>query len=285
MTDSDLRAILDFAVEAAQAAGAFTLEHFQAGTAYERKADGSPVTAVDRGAEQLLRERIQAAYPSHGIVGEEFGETRGGEGARWIIDPIDGTFSFISGVPLYSVLVGWERRGEMLAGVIHLPALRETVYAARGLGCWWNGRPARVSAVAELAQARLSATSTKLFEQQGCLDVYERLRAACLTDRGWADAYGYACLATGRVDLVIDPLMNLWDNAALLPVVTEAGGTFTDWSGRPTHTASQVLATNGRLLPAALARLGGTSGAAAEKCAAPSVRPAAGREGGGAPRA
>ena len=253
MNDSELRDILDFAVEAAQLAGAFTLGYFNADTPHELKADNTPVTVADRGAEELLRKRIEAAYPTHGILGEEFGEKAGREPARWIIDPIDGTFSFISGVPLYSVLVGYEWQGEMLAGVIHMPALRETVYAARGLGCWWNGRRARVSGVADLAQARMSATSVKLFEQQDRLETHNRLRSVCRADRGWADAYGYACLATGRVDIVLDPVMSIWDNAALLPVVTEAGGIFTDWSGNPTHTASEALATNGRLHASVLA--------------------------------
>jgi len=258
MNDQDLREILDFAVEAAQLAGALTLGYFGAGTPYELKADDSPVTAADRGAEQRLRELIEAAYPTHGILGEEFGEKPGSEPARWILDPIDGTYSFISGVPLYSTLVGFEWQGQMLAGVIHLPALRETVYAARGLGCWWNGRRARVSAVTDLSQARLSATSSKVFEQEGRLAAYARLRSACLAERGWADAYGYACLATGRVDIMIDPIMSVWDNAALLPIVTEAGGTFTDWSGNPTHTSADCVATNGRLHDEVLAMLRAT---------------------------
>jgi len=257
MDANELREILDFAVEAAQRARAYTLGFFQAGTPYELKADRSPVTIADRGAEERLRQRIEAAFPTHGILGEEFGEKAGSTPARWILDPIDGTFSFISGVPLYSVLVGFEWQGQMLAGVIHLPALRETVYAARGLGCWCNGRRARVSDVGELSQARLSVTSAKLFEEQGRLDVYHRLRAACAAERGWPDAYGYACVATGRVDIMLDPVMSIWDNAALLPIVTEAGGTFSDWSGRATHTASEPLATNGRLLEPVLAVMQG----------------------------
>ncbi|MEW6250176.1 MAG: inositol monophosphatase family protein [Planctomycetota bacterium] len=251
----ELREILDFAVDSACSAGAFTLGYFNAGTGYELKADNTPVTAADRGAEERLRRRIEQAFPTHGIVGEEFGEKAGASPARWILDPIDGTLSFISGVPLYSVLVGFEWAGEMLAGVIHLPALNETIYAARGLGCRWNGRSARVSAISDLAQARLVATSTKLMRAQGRADAFERLAAACGIDRGWSDAYGYALLATGRAEIVVDPLMCIWDTAALVPVVTEAGGTVTDWLGRRTHTAPDVLATNGHLLTAALAVL------------------------------
>ena len=118
-----LRELVAFAVEAAQMAGRVTLAYFDAGVPYELKADDSPVTAADREAEERLRHRIERAFPTHGILGEEFGEKVGREPARWIIDPIDGTYSFISGVPLYSVLMGFEWRGEMLAGVIHLLSL------------------------------------------------------------------------------------------------------------------------------------------------------------------
>ena len=183
MDERQLQEILDFAVDCAQAAGRLTLGYFDAGTPAETKTDNTPVTIADRAAEQLLRQRIEARYPTHGIVGEEYGEKAGPAAARWILDPIDGTVSFISGVPLYSVLIGFEWAGEVLAGVIHLPALGETLYAARGLGCCWNGRPARVSDVPDLSRARLVVTSTKLMYAHGQGAVYERLRDACLLDR------------------------------------------------------------------------------------------------------
>lgn len=259
MDAGELREVLAFAVAAAREAGAFTLAYFQTEVTVEQKKDGTPVTIADRGAEERLRRRIETAFPTHAIVGEELGEKPGTAPARWILDPIDGTFSFISGVPLYSVLVGLEWAGEMVLGVLHLPALGETVYAARALGCWWDGRRAHVSDTRDLARARVSATSTKLLQRHGRLAAYARLRAACAADRGWPDAYAYACLATGRVDIVLDPIMNLWDTAALEPIVTEAGGTFTDWSGRPTHAAPEVLATNGWLLEETLITLRGSA--------------------------
>lgn len=257
MDDKQLRDILEFAVEAAQLAGSYTLGYFNTGTPHELKGDRSPVTAADRGAEELLRERIGRVFPTHGILGEEFGEQTGSSDGRWILDPVDGTFSFICGVPLYAVLIGFEWAGEVLAGVIHLPALRESVYAARGLGCWWNGRRAHVSEVSELSEARLLTTSTKLCEEQGRIAAYDRLRARCLADRGWSDAYMYALVATGRADIALDPVMNIWDNAALLPVITEAGGRFSDWRGNATHTTPEALATNGRLHDEVLAILQG----------------------------
>ncbi|MCG3125390.1 MAG: Histidinol-phosphatase [Phycisphaerae bacterium] len=250
--DPDLRAILDFAVEAAHLAGALTLGYFNTGTPAELKQDRSPVTAADRRAEELLRRRIERAFPRHGILGEEFGEKTGSEPSRWILDPIDGTFSFIAGVPLYSVLIGYEQAGEMLVGVIHMPALRETVYAARGLGCWWDGRRARVSDVGELAQARLLTTGTRPMYTLGRGAAFERLRDACLADRGWCDGYAYALVATGRAEIALDPIMNLWDVAPLLPVLIEAGGTLSDWSGNSSQHVTEAVATNGRLFDAVL---------------------------------
>ena len=257
MDPAELRDVLAFAVESAQLAGSFTLGYFNAGTPHELKADRSPVTAADRGAEERLRKRIEAAFPDHGILGEEFGETKGRSPGRWILDPIDGTVSFISGVPLYAVLVGFEWAGEMIAGVIHLPALGETVWAGRGLGCWWNGRRARVSDTKDIAGARLCTCGSKLFVDNARGDAYARVRDACLLDRGWSDAYAYALVATGRAEIVMDPVMSIWDNAACMPCVIEAGGSFGDWHGNATHTTKEALATNGHLLPAVLEKIRG----------------------------
>jgi histidinol-phosphatase len=257
LDEKTLREVLDFAVESAQLAGAFTLGYFNASPPVELKADRTPVTAADRGAEERLRQRIERAFPTHGIVGEEFGEKAGTAPARWILDPIDGTYSFICGVPLYAVLIGFEWEGEAVAGVIHLPALQETVYAARGLGCRWNGRPARVSDVREISEARLVFASAKFARKHGKGAEFERLLTACGNDRGFCDAYGYALVATGRAEIAVDPVMALWDTAALFPVITEAGGTLTDWRGTPTHTAPEAIATNGHLLEPVLAAVRG----------------------------
>ncbi len=255
MDAQELREVLEFAVEAAQLAGTFTLGYFQADTPVELKADDSPVTAADRGAESLLRERIHRAFPSHGILGEEHGEEIGTAPARWILDPIDGTVSFVCGVPLYAVLVGFEWEGEMLAGVIHLPALRETVWAARGLGCFCNGRRARVSTVSRLADARVVHGGAAWLERCGRGAALGRLLAGCKLDRGWCDAYGYALVATGRAEVSLDPVMKIWDTAALLPVLVEAGGELTDWSGQRNHRSPEAVGTNGALHAEVLGRL------------------------------
>jgi fructose-1,6-bisphosphatase/inositol monophosphatase family enzyme len=153
---------------------------------------------------------------------------------------------------LYCVLVGLEWQGEIVAGVIHMPALGETVSAAKGLGCRWDsprfsGRPAQVSTVSELSQARMLHGVPKLMKKYGKLEAFHRLRDQVYAERGWCDGYAYLLLATGRAEIMLDPILSIWDAAAPCAVVTEAGGTLTDWSGRTTHTAPEAVATNGHL--------------------------------------
>lgn len=253
MPEPRLRDLLDVAVEAARAGGQRTLAYFNAGTAVERKADDSPVTAADRESEALMRRTIGAAFPDHGILGEEEGEKVGAAPYRWIIDPLDGTRTFVRGVPLYGTLVGVEVRDEPVVGVIHLPALDETLAAARGQGCTWNGRPCRVSATDGLDRALLVVTDERV--ARGRSGAYDRLVARTAMQRTWADCYGYALIATGRAEVALDPIMNVWDCAALLPIVEEAGGRFTDWSGRRTIQGGESVATNGVLHEAVLRTL------------------------------
>ena len=245
MTAPAIRELLAVAVEAAHEGGRRTLPYFNAGAAVEWKADGSPVTAADREAEAAMRRIIARAFPTHGILGEEDGETAGSAPYRWIIDPLDGTRSFVRGVPLFGTLVGLEVRGEPAVGVIHLPALDETIAAAHGEGCTWNGRPCRVSAVDRLADALLVVTDERSARARS--GAYDRLVGATQLQRTWADCYGYALVATGRAEVALDPVMNVWDCAALLPVVEEAGGRFTDWRGRRTIHGGEAVATNGTM--------------------------------------
>jgi histidinol-phosphatase len=251
----DLAARLEFAVRAARRAGAITREYFQTELSVEMKGDGSPITIADRRAEQELRELLRAAYPNDAVLGEEFGETPGTSGWRWILDPIDGTQSFVHGVPLWGVLIGGEDRSEAVLGVAYLPALDELVYAARGQGCWWRpaGHPAgapprraQVSSVARLAEGLLLTTSLDYFYQAGKAAVLDRLIGAGKT-RGWGDCYAHVLVATGRAEAAVEPVMSIWDSAPFLPILREAGGTFTDWEGTPTIAADNVISTNGRV--------------------------------------
>lgn len=257
MNTSSTRAYLEFALEAAWRAGRVTLAHFQAGVIPEWKADDTPVTVADREAERVLREMIVRHWPDHGIIGEEFGEDRGRSGLSWIIDPIDGTKSFVHGVPLYAVLIALVDETGPLVGVAHFPALGETVYAARGEGCYWNGRRARVSDVSDLSRATLLASDINSFEPHGRGEAWRRLVDATYLQRTWGDAYGYALVATGRAEIMVDPIMEVWDCGPLQVILEEAGGTFTDWSGRPTIYGHEAIATNGALFDQVMAQVRG----------------------------
>jgi myo-inositol-1(or 4)-monophosphatase len=253
MTDS-LRSYLDFAIETAWQAGRLTLGYFQTGLRPDLKADESPVTVADRESEQLIRRRIEQTYPGHAIVGEEFGDTAEGQDVpfRWFIDPIDGTRSFVRGVPLYAVLLGLEIEGVCRVGVANFPALGEMVAAASGEGCWWNGRRARVSQATRLKEGVIVHYDTASFARYGRQAAWERLQQAAGYRVGWADAYGYALVATGRAELALDPAMHSWDCAPFPPILEEAGGYFGDWSGNPTIYGNEAIATPQALLPEVL---------------------------------
>ncbi len=250
----DLTPRLKFACAAAREAGRLTLRYFrQDGLQVDLKQDASPVTVADREAEQLLRKQIAASFPQDGILGEEFGEQPGSSGFRWILDPIDGTKSFIYGVPLYSVLIGVEHESESRIGVIYVPAMDEMVYAARGQGAWHvrgsqPPKPARISKTKTLAEGLFCTSGLTGFHKRGSLDVFERLTKAAKVGRTWGDGFGYLLLATGRADVMVDPAMFLWDAAPLPPIMQEAGGTFTDWKGNVTIAAGEGIGTNGFLL-------------------------------------
>lgn len=254
MTDI-LRSRMDFAAEIAWQAGRITLRYFQTGVEPEWKADESPVTVADRKAEKKIRAAIEKVFPEDGIVGEEFGEKPGRSGNRWLIDPIDGTKSFVQGVPLYGVLVAMEGPEEVEVGAVYLPALDEMICAARGEGCWWNGRRAGVSAVHSLEDACLCFTSWTSFAAQGRSAPWNRLADRARLVRGWGDCYGHILVATGRAEGCFDPIMNSWDCGPLLPILEEAGGTFTDWEGTRTIHGVDAFSTNGHLFPAIMEEL------------------------------
>ncbi len=250
----DLKGYLDFAAGTAYEAGRLTLGYFRTEAARpEFKEDGSPVTVADREAERLMRSRIHARFPGHAVVGEEHGSREGEDAShRWILDPIDGTRAFVRGVPLYGVLIGLEIEGNCEVGVACFPALDEMVLAAAGEGCYLNGRRVAVSTTGTLADGIVSFTDATTFEEHGREDAFRRVRRAASTTRGWSDAYGHALVATGRAEVMLDPVMNPWDCSPFPPILREAGGYFGDWSGRETIYAGEALSTTRRLLPEVL---------------------------------
>lgn len=256
----ELRLLLQAAKAFALQAGELTLEHFGGILAAETKGDGTPVTVADRAAEQLIRRTVEERFPDHGVLGEEFGETNPGARVRWIVDPIDGTRSFMRGVPLYGVLIGIEIEGAPAVGVVHFPALGETVSAAAGLGCHWNGRRARVSSTETVRAAAVLTTDLEWATALPASSGFARLTAAASVARTWGDCYGHALVATGRADVMVDPVLSPWDAAPLLTIVTEAGGRFTDLAGNATVHGGSGVSTNGALHDEVLATLAGQAG-------------------------
>lgn len=256
---------LAFARALAREAGALTLRHFGGAIDVSFKADQSPVTVADREAETLMRARLAEHYPEDGVVGEEFGESNPESPGRWIIDPIDGTKSFVRGVPLYGVLIGFEYRGRAAVGVIHLPALSETVSAATGLGCWHDDARARVSACAAIDDALLLTTDEAAIAEYGHQAAWDALTETAGMVRTWGDCYGHALVATGRAEFMFDPVVALWDAAALQPIIEEAGGVFTDFEGRRTHRGRSALASNAALAGTIREQLGAGTTSPAEE--------------------
>jgi histidinol-phosphatase len=243
----ELQKALDFAVTIAREAGELTLKYFRSSFAVEIKIDGSEVTIADRETEAHLRRRISQQFPEDGILGEEEKEHAGDSGRRWIIDPIDGTYSFVHRVPMFGVLVALVVENDPVVGVVNLPATQELVYAGRGLGCFWNGKAARVSGTASLSEALVLSTDFGVCERHGFGPAAERLQRQARARRTWGDCYGYILVATGRADVMFDPVINVWDCAPLLPILEEAGGTFTDWKGQRTIEGGNAISTNGKL--------------------------------------
>ncbi|MEP6731408.1 MAG: histidinol-phosphatase [bacterium] len=235
------------AAELARVTGDIALQHYRSNLTVETKADGSPVTIADRAAETAARDWVRRYFPNDGVLGEEFGEERPTARRRWIIDPIDGTKSFVHGAPLWGSLVAVCEGEHVLAGAAYFPALGDLVVAVPGGGCWWNGSRCAVSAVSEMHAATVLTTDDRFRERTEYRDGWKRASDAAAISRTWGDCFGYFLVATGRAEAMVDPVMSPWDAAALQPIIEEAGGVFTDWAGRSTAFGGSAIATN-RLL-------------------------------------
>jgi histidinol phosphatase-like enzyme (inositol monophosphatase family) len=253
---SEAALLLAAVADLAREGGRCALEQFHKTLAVEWKSDGSPVTQADRATETLMRDWIAARFPADGILGEEFPEHNPGAPRRWIVDPIDGTASFTRGIPLWGTLVGVARGERVIAGAICCPAVDELVCAANGEGCWHNGARCRVSEVAQLSAATVLTTDVRFLSSPEKLVKWNALAAAAGAARAGSDCHGYLLVATGRAEVMVDPVMSVWDAAALVPVIEEAGGEFTDWSNRMTAFGGSTIATNAALASEARRILG-----------------------------
>lgn len=240
-----MKELYDFALSLADRAGKNTLKYFRQSFEIETKPDSSPVTIADKSTEELLRSEIEKRFPDDGIVGEEFGVKAGKTGRRWIIDPIDGTKSFVRGFPAYGNLIGVVEGELPIIGVVHCPAMGESVSAYQGGGCFYNGEPCQVSKVDDAAKATaLSSDFRDCAERWGAPSLLRLFKETKL-QRSWGDCYGYLMVATGRAEIMVDAYLHIWDVAALAPVIQEAGGVCTGIDGTFDVNVDHLVATNG----------------------------------------
>jgi histidinol-phosphatase len=238
---------MEAAAEVARLAGDIANGYFQRFVDVQTKPDGSPVTAADRAAEIAAREWLTKKFAGDRVVGEEFGESAADSDRVWFIDPIDGTRTFIHGVPLWGTLVGVAIGGEVVAGAAYFPALNEMLHAGLRAGCWWNGERSYVSDVSALDQAAVVTTDDQFRAAPHCLDRWRTLASHASISRTWGDCYGYLLVATGRAEVMADGQLAEWDAAPFFPAITEAGGVLTDWAGKATPFGGSAIATNSAL--------------------------------------
>lgn len=244
--------LVELAKRAAAAAGQAIMPHFRSSLAVQTKADGSPVTIADKNAEQAVVQLLRRHRPNDGCLGEEFGGHDGSSGYRWIIDPIDGTVPFVHGVPLFGTLLAVQKDGQTIIGLINMPALGEMIVGVKGYGTLYNGRVCRVSQVSELAGATVLTSNINNLQKYERQNGFARLVRQARETRTWGDCYGYLLVATGRAEIMIDPVVAAWDITPMEPIITEAGGRLTDLAGRTGPDITHALATNGLLHEKAL---------------------------------
>jgi len=266
-TDAELRGWLDVAHEACDEADAIARSHFRRDLVIEAKPDRTFVTEADTSVEAAIRERLLTAFPDHGLVGEEYGTEAAGASVRWYIDPIDGTHNFMRGVPIFATLLAVERDGELQAAVLSAPALGERWWAHRGGGAWARtgdgaARSCRVSGISRLADAQVLYGSSIDLRASGRAPGFDALLEDVWRERGLGDFWGYALLAEGSAEAMVEVGLKSWDAAAPFLLVEEAGGRVTDFDGRRAIDSGTFLATNGRLHDDIRRRLTGQDDAA-----------------------
>lgn len=237
---------VDFSGELARASGDIIMRYFRSDVAVETKADESPVTIADRRAEETMREMIMKEYPDHGIIGEEFGSHNEGAEYQWVLDPIDGTKSFISGTFLFGTLIGLMKDEEPIVGAINHPVTSHLLIGA-GEETRLNGEVVRVSSTRSLRDAVMCYSDFIHVGQYQNGIAFQQLMGMTRYNRTWGDCHGYFLVATGYADIMLDPIMHLWDIVALIPVIKGAGGKITSWNGGPPLSGNGIIASNGPL--------------------------------------
>ena len=261
---SEVKELLEIAKRAASAAQVVILSHYEKGLSVEWKPDNTPVTIADKGAEEKLRQVFEKETPDFGVIGEEFGIEKPDAEFKWVFDPIDGTKSFIRGVPLFGTLIGLYHKDEPLVGIVNLPAQNHMLYAGKGLGAFVDNVQVHVSQVAKMNQGLALSGTVNTFETEGYAENFDRYRKAASLYRGWGDCYGYYLVAAGRAEIMVDPVVSLWDIAPFLLLMKEAGGKFSTIDGKtelfnangkptaPIYEGFTSIATNGLLHDTAL---------------------------------
>lgn len=247
--------MIEFARELALASGQLIRERFGSRAFdIELKQDNSVVTATDREAELIMRGMITARFPDHGLIGEELGPHNVDAEYVWTLDPIDGTISFVSGIPLFGTLIGLLERGRPILGVINQPISGELMIGTEA-GTTLNSVPARVHKVERLSEATLLTTDPNLIDRHADPEKFEALRRRVAKTRTWGDCYGYLMLASGRADIMMDPIMSKWDLMPLIPIVRGAGGVITDWHGDDPVLGTSIVAATPELHPQVISLL------------------------------
>ena len=256
--------LLKIALKTAELAEENILKYYQNDVGVEWKADKTPVTIADKGTEELAREFWAKETPGFGVIGEEFGIESPDAEYQWVIDPIDGTKSFIHGVPLFGTLIALYHKNEPIASVIRLPAMKSAVWAVNGGGAFLDGREVRASKVSQLSDALVLSGTVNTMEDKGFGEGFTKLRRSARLHRGWGDCYGYYLVAAGRAEIMVDPVVSLWDIAPFPLLMKETGGKFStidgktelfDANGKPTapiYEGFTSIATNGLLHNVAL---------------------------------
>jgi histidinol-phosphatase len=243
----DWRSRYEQAIEITRRAGQVAMRYYDTALVVEWKGDLSPVTIADRETEEHLRASLEKAFPGDGFLGEEYGDTPGTTGYRWILDPIDGTRSFVRAIPIWAVLVGLEYKGELISGIVHSPPLGHTYHALRGNGCYRDERRIHVSDQADLSKSLVFYSSLSWFLKAGREKEFLELVRRSERQRGFGDWYGFLLVAQGSGEVMVEHGVHAWDVGAIIPIVQEAGGRMSNWEGKIDLYAQDVVATNGKL--------------------------------------